>query len=337
MSEGQHFEVIPARRVNGSAFPLGVQDFMFSVGVPNVWHPSKSYFRVGMTLYGAPLAGPAVDVPRVREMIAFADNAVGNMFDNAYLRSNNVEISGISQGLPQASALNARIGNGYSWLKSLGSGTDLNRAKFSERVLLTSPDSPPDAYLGASNEMYRPVAAGTFISAQVTITELEGTEQKANSGAGGDDNVSTVAFPLIQNGGVVACANALFQTGMPDPSTGAPTGASVAVGDVLVADGVYYPIVEITSETALRVANVPSGAVATQDWYIIRKDMIRSPQAANTIFSLWQPPMGIFAYKGGLGSGEYRLQLNPNSNYLLTAVETKNPDFVASADGLTGS
>src|SRR5690606_37148605 len=59
-----------------------------------------------------------------------------------------------------------------------------------------------------------------------------------------------------------ACANALFQTGMPDPSTGAPTGASVAVGDVLVADGVYYPIVEITSETALRVANVPSGAVS---------------------------------------------------------------------------
>src|SRR5690606_30997802 len=127
-------------------------------------------------------------------------------------------------------------------------------------------------------------------------------------GVGGDDNVSTVAYPLIQNGGVVACANALFQTGMPDPSTGAPTGASVQVGDVLVADGVYYPIVEITGETALRVANVPSGAAATTDH-------------------------GIFAYKGGLGSGEYRLQLNPNSNYLFTAVETKNPDFVASADG----
>ena len=74
--ESNLFEVCPSRKVNDANFPLGVQEYSFSVGVPNVWHPSKSYFRVGMTLYGSPLAGPA----RLREMIAFADNAVGNMF-----------------------------------------------------------------------------------------------------------------------------------------------------------------------------------------------------------------------------------------------------------------
>ena len=47
--------------------------------------------------------------------------------------------------------------------------------------------------------------------------------------------------------------------------------------------------------------------------------------------------MGIFTSEEGLGSGNFVLQLNPNSNYLLTAVETKNPQAVASADGLTGS
>ena len=125
MVDAQYFEVIPSRKVDNANFPLGVQEYSFSVGAPNVWHPCKSYFRIGMTLYGAPGPNFVVDQPYAREMVAFADNAVGNMFDNAYVRSNNVEISSISQGLAQASALNARIGQGYAWLKSLGSGASL--------------------------------------------------------------------------------------------------------------------------------------------------------------------------------------------------------------------
>ena len=70
--EANLFEVSPSRKVNDFNFPLGIQEYAFSVGVPNVWHPSKSYFRVAMTLYGAPLAGPAVDRPRLREIIAFS-------------------------------------------------------------------------------------------------------------------------------------------------------------------------------------------------------------------------------------------------------------------------
>ena len=110
------------------------------------------------------------------------------------------------------------------------------------------------------------------------------------------------------------------------------------IGDGLVANGVNYPITEINSATSLTVANVPSVVVgATQDWYIVRKDTIRAPQAGNQIYSLWQPPLGIFNYEEGLGSGEFRIQLNPNSSYVLTAAETKNPGFVASSDGLSGS
>ena len=202
MCDAQYFEVIPSRKVDNANFPLGVQEYSFSVGVPNVWHPCKSYFRIGMTLYGAPF-GLAVDQPTVREMVAFADNAVGNMFDNAYVRSNNVEISSISQGLAQASALNARIGQGYAWLKSLGSGASLNKAKFSERVMLTARGTPADAYLGASNEMYRPVTPDTFTNAAVAITELDGTAAVIDP--------ASVAFPLINNGGIVTCPPACLQ------------------------------------------------------------------------------------------------------------------------------
>lgn len=311
MTDATLFEVNPSRRVDGSNFPLGVMEFAFSVGAPNAWVPSKSYFRIGSTIYGAPNAGPVVAAPFVSEMVAFADNAVGNMFDNAYVRSNNVEISGINQGLAQASALNARLGEGHSWLKSLGSGTELNKANFSDRVMYTASTTAADGYLGAKNEMYKPAAATHFSDCKVSVAAASA---------------------------VVTGTDTAFDTGMPDPITGAATGGAVRVGDILVIAGIYYPIAVSTNATQLTLAEKPTANIAaTTDWYIIRKDVMRAPQANNQVYSVWRPPIGLFNYADGLGSGEYRIQLNPNSNFLLTSVETKNQDYVSSSDGLSGT
>jgi len=215
MTDATLFEVIPSRRVDGSNFPLGVMEFSFSVGAPNAWVPSKSYFRIGSTIYGAPAAGPEVAAPTVSQMIAFADNAVGNMFDNAYVRRNNVEISSINQGLAQASALNARLGEGHSWLKSLGSGAELNKANFSDRVMYTSQGTAADGFLNAKNEMYRPTEAGHFDDAKISVDATTG---------------------------VITGTDTLFRNGMPNPVTGAPTGGSVEVGDIIVINDVYYQV-----------------------------------------------------------------------------------------------
>lgn len=310
MTDATLFEVIPARRVDGSNFPLGVIEFPFSVGRPNAWVPAKSYFRISSTIYGAPVGGPAASYPIVSEMVAFADNAVGNMFDNAYVRSNNVEISSISQGLAQASALSARLGESHSWLKSLGSGAELNKANFTDRVMYTSQDNSADGYFGSKNEMYRPTAAGHFDDAKVSVTAA----------------------------GAVTGNDTAFLTGMPDSATGDPTGASVKIGDILVINKIKYPIIAVTDEYKMTIANVLVGNLTNlKNWYIIRKDDMRAPQANSQVYSLWRPPIGLFRYSEGLGSGEYRIQLNPNSNFLLTAIETKNPDFEPSADGLSGT
>ena len=310
MTDATLFEVIPARRVDGSNFPLGVIEFPFSVGRPNAWVPAKSYFRISSTIYGAPVAGPAVAAPTVRQMVAFADNAVGNMFDNAYVRSNNVEISSITQGLAQASALSARLGEGHSWLKSLGSGAELNKANFTDRLMYTASDKAADAYLGAKNEIYRPIASGHFDDSKVSIATT----------------------------GVVTGTDTLFTTGMPDFTTGAPSGSFINDGDILVVNNVRYTVIAITTNTSITIAERPVAAIAaTTNWYVIRKDVMRAPQANGQVYSLWRPPIGLFSYSEGLGSGEYRIQLNPNSNYLLTSVETKNPDFAPSADGLSGT
>lgn len=336
MTECQYFEVTPTRTISPATFPLGVIEFPFSVGVPNVWNPSKSYFRVSMTLYGG---GGGPTQPQLSEMVAFADNAAGNLFDNAYLRSNNVEISSIKTGLVQASALNARLTNAHGWLKSIGAGADLNESAFIKRNQFTASDSKGDAYLGAANEMYRPVTAATYSTAEIAITSIAAANQVTFGVVDFTTAVSdpVVGAPLIV-GSVATCATGLFTTGMPNPTTGAPTGGPVLPGDVLVVAGVYYPIVTVTNATTLGIAYViPDDIDDTADWYIIRKDAIRAPQANNTVYTIWQPPMGIFGYDGVLGSGEFRLVLNPNSNYLLAAAETRNPSYAASATGLTGT
>jgi len=61
---------------------------------------------------------------------------------------------------------------------------------------------------------------------------------------------------------------------------------------------------------------------------VIRADVIRSKQSCSTQYALWQPPIGIFKYSEELGAGDYRLQLNPNTNFNLNAVETRNTGTV---------
>jgi len=88
-------------------------------------------------------------------MVAMADNAIGNLFDNASVNGNaGIPISTIVHGLPQASALGARLGN--TRLKSMGDGATLNEANFAQRVLKTSSGS------AAASDIYSANGVGNF-------------------------------------------------------------------------------------------------------------------------------------------------------------------------------
>ena len=239
MAEGKYVPCECARKLTtADAFLGGVLEFPCQVGAPNGLDLSRSYFRVGMSLYGGPNAGVAA-APAVREMVAFADNAFGNLFDKAEVTVNNQKLSSINQGLPQASALRTRLGNSSAWLKSLGS-PELHEANFPKRVNASASVELPGGNapaLRSDNEMYKPVAAGAFSTATVSISAL---------------------------GVVGGLGGTLFSTGMPHLTSGAPTGSSVQIGDILVIRGVNYPISvapAALSEIAFTVANVPSAAV----------------------------------------------------------------------------
>lgn len=324
MAEGQYIEC-GTREFVPSTFASGDLDFNFYASDSDAWYPSKSYVRVGLSLLGSGAAQPTPN-----QLVALAENAVGNLFTNVALYAGQNEISACRTGVAQASAMAART-RSSAWLSSIGRGISLNEPRFAKRVMYSASGTSPDQYLGGQNEMYKPVAAGAYGTATVAVTApvlatTVGTADKNNV----VDAQPVVATAAFTNGGLLTGVSTLFQTGMPDPATGAPSGASVVIGDIIVIGGIRYPVLQINSETELVIANAPAIALgATINWHIIRKDVIRAPQASNVIYALWQPPLGIFQHDGALGGGDFKLALNPNANYQSAAVETKNGSYVA--------
>jgi hypothetical protein len=127
-------------------------------------------------------------------------------------------------------------------------------------------------------------------------------------------------------------------------ATGAIVGVNTAllqldIGDTLVLKGVPYTCtVKPTAAdgTDGRVLPKPSADIgANADAYII-KNKRRDGGQRNKVFVLWQPPIGIFDHDGVLGAGDWRISLNPSSNYKQSAVETRQgTDTVAATQAQT--
>ena len=95
-SELIYREISCQKSVDGSNFSQGVQDYNFSTGAPTGWIPSRSYFRIEMTLDGAGIPAPGSGLgsqPTVRQQLAFADSACGNLYDNVYFKGAGQDIS----------------------------------------------------------------------------------------------------------------------------------------------------------------------------------------------------------------------------------------------------
>lgn len=288
----------------------GVQEFPFSVGPPYAWCPKKSYFRFQISLV-TDAAGSVIPL-KPSDLTAFADNVCGNLYDNVYLKAGSSSISSCTQFPYQCSALKARIENSLPFLKSMGSSVAANEASLQKRILACTRwnmDVASQTGIGAydDRDVYRPYAG---IHTNVT---------PANFAA------STV---VMTTGGVVTGTSADFAQGM--PLGGNNTGGQVLPGDILVVSGVPYTVQTFTDATHFVVSERPSVAIAaTADWFIVRSDTIRSPQASNSIMVLWQPPLGIMDYTDYIGSGDFSFIMNPNANFQLMGVETKNPNWSA--------
>jgi len=311
-TEGKYVAYPCTRTPTAATFATGTQEFPFSVGHPYAWCPKKSYFRFEVSL--GTLADSRIPM-KPSDITALADNMCGNLYDNIYLKAGSSSISSCTQFPYQCSALKARVENSLPLLKSMGSSVAANEASLQKRILAGARwdvDVASQTGIGAYDErdVYKPYAGiatdatpGNFAESKVRIDTADGK---------------------------VTGTSTDFAGGM--PLGGANIGGAVLAGDILVVAGVPYTVQAQNSGTELIVGPRPPADIAnTADWFIVRSDTLRCPQAVNRTYVMWQPPLGIMDYSGYISSGEFSFVMNPNANYELMGVETKNPNNVSAA------
>ena len=97
--------------------------------------------------------------------------------------------------------------------------------------------------------------------------------------------------------------------------------------DYFIIAGVPFKISSIVDDTTVILFVNPklSGLTiaATQNFQVYRQETQNESLANNRIFIVWKPPVGFFDLAEPFGAGDYKISLNPDSNYKLAGVESK--------------
>lgn len=139
---------------------------------------------------------------------------------------------------------------------------------------------------------------------------LNVSSQQEYVAVGGYNGAGTVS--IAQAGGVVTGAGTLLTL--------------LAVGDILVVGGVHFKVLIVADNDAGLTTMTVSATFATSGAisgiaYGLRMKR-RDGGSRNVQFIMYQPPIGIFQHSEPMGSGEYRISLNPNANYKKACVES---------------
>lgn len=164
--ESVYNEVNATSQITSANFGSSILDFPFSIGRPNVWYASRSYFRVSANIYGKDNAGNN-RVPLMRDGIAFSSNPVGALFTECYMQFGSQDVSKINSFVPQASSLKTRLLNSHGYLESLGKGLSYQKPDMTERINDVS-NGYADINAPRENEIYSLAAIGFFRTATMS-------------------------------------------------------------------------------------------------------------------------------------------------------------------------
>ena len=196
------------------------------------------------------------------------------------------QVSQIVNGLPQASALKARLLRHNAWAESMGKDAYLSEAEFVERQRYVCVD-----------------AQKSSLSPDTTVIPL--------TDAVNNQRLCQVSVDAT--------------TGAVDGTVGAQPcnfAGRVGLGDTLVVEGQRFQVVSAPTATAFTVTPKPTVTIAaTPDAYIVKQTNSVS-DGHNKFFVLWSPPLGFFDLDSPQAAGDYRLSLNPSQDYKSSAIES---------------
>ena len=229
--------------------------------------------------------------PAVGDQLAFADSVCGNLFNNVYFRAGGQDVSSIINYSPQATAIRNRLGKSGAWLENTGKVSYGLDADFSARVNAVSTGKTDN---NSDTTTLSTLAADTFFeTATVSVTV-----------AGAVVGVNT------------------------DLNVGLPVGSQII--DTVTGD-VYTVLTAATAAvgTNMLVSPLPAKTITATAKRFYKLNESQTYGGRNEVYTMWQPPIGIFDETTPMGSGDYRIQLNPNSQFRSSAVETSRSGTVA--------
>jgi hypothetical protein len=130
-------------------------------------------------------------------------------------------------------------------------------------------------------------------------------------------NASTYSVAVTAANGAVLGVNTLFDT-------------LLAVGDQVLIKDTVYTVASIADPLNMVVSPAPLVDIAAvadgSAMKLVRED---DGSGRSTVYAMWQPPIGIFDHHSPMGSGDYRIQLNPNAYFKTSCVQSKLAGLVA--------
>jgi hypothetical protein len=182
-SEGNIIQVPPQRSVVGNQFTAGNIDYIFSVGRPNVFIPSESYFVVDYTLtYNN-------RQPMMEDEIAPANDMCSALFTDCSVKLSGQDVSNINNFIPQASIVKKRLSYTRALQESSGLSVHGYDPSFVERQKLVSYNGQ-DPY-SLQNSIGLSTGAG---AASLALTAVTGAVVGVNT----DFTVSLPTHLIIQ-------------------------------------------------------------------------------------------------------------------------------------------
>ena len=271
--EGSLSEVTCMRSVQGPSFSSGNQTFVWSVGSPNIFVPSESYFVLDVSVTSAGKQ------PLMSDEIALSTDPGACLYNNAYAKVGGQDVSSVTNFLSQASIVNNRLKKTKTWTETVGKSIHGLEPSFLERQKAIAYDAK-------------------FTYDQASLVNVA------------TNPAATIAITAL---GVVTGVNTLFGSNS---------------FDRIIYNGIHLKVTGITSDTTATVeitqqltanGNI---AAATVDNFQLYSGDSSDALGNNRQFIVWQPPIGFFDYSEPMGSGDYMIQLNPNSDFKKSAVQS---------------
>lgn len=334
------------RTVAGDVFSRGIQDFDFSVSGKNAFIPSLSYFIIEVDLSVVPTNAPrivlgynnggVVDIaalpagalplrrPALADGIALADHFGSTLYNNAYFRAGNSDVSFIQQFIPQAGVVKSRLDKSFAWTKSIGRSVMMDDPDFERRRNYISLDGVfHDDGLKPKQYDRRRLLTNTYADAS---TFNAGVAFSVVTGLLTITPSNTVCNPMItgiRTGDILVVGVTTDSGAGTAPANESPYYFQVTVPETnFILNTAQNGAVSFLVTPLKPTLNIDAGSNAG----LIACQVAHDPACGtNRVQVVYQPPIGIFSEANPISGGDFKVVLNPSPNFATAGVQSLSP------------